>query len=491
MGGVGSGTADVKGNGEFLDARSVNERIVTFESNQIGALIPRGIVDDPWDYEVIHKGVRIMSNPEVVNDIVYFISTDGLLWSTDGVSVEEARSSLDVTKFDDFDEKKPIWLTYSEEINSLLVYYASEATDNMYFYTVSLANGGVAKHKLFPADDALAKRPRGILSIENSDTRPIYLARAAESTDTDLLPLAELKTGNPVGGIDKVTTNDTDYWEGMIETGNIFLEDEGVKCALKHIIVDTYCDTTSSSNNPYIAVEVKSLEDDEWHYCGDVNLDEQISVNNSNNSATLNKYGGPGFNEPEGVFSYKLTNNASGANQTFGLPWVAGNCRYYSETGGTYTEMTEVSAVPTGNDEYYPSGNVVVVRAAGGRSIYCYSENEPAIVLETDDHIKTGDDRWFRAETVTDYDSIAMDRASDTSSDSCSHRATQQIASGSGQVKLGINKNVEGFQIRLYVIPRRGSGITSITTQPSVAKITGISFGYIPLSKKTLEATGS
>ena len=125
---AGSGSVDLKGSGAVLDSIPVNGRIVLFETSTLSALVPRGITSDPWDYDVIKDDFKVLSNPVVVDEHCYVVGADGLLWHTDGVTVSEVGSSFDLTEFDDFDETKPTWLTYSSKLKSLLVHRRSSST---------------------------------------------------------------------------------------------------------------------------------------------------------------------------------------------------------------------------------------------------------------------------------------------------------------------------------------------------------------------------
>jgi len=48
--GSGAGVADLRGSGAILDSVPVNGRILLIETSTLGALVPRGITSDPWDY---------------------------------------------------------------------------------------------------------------------------------------------------------------------------------------------------------------------------------------------------------------------------------------------------------------------------------------------------------------------------------------------------------------------------------------------------------
>jgi len=470
----GSGTADVKGNGEFLDARSVNGRIVTFESSSMGSLIPRGIVDDPWDYEVIHEGIKILSNPVVVNDKIYFVASDGLLWMTDGIAVQESGSSFDLTKYDDFDENKPTWLVFSERLNSLLVFYPEGSSDTV--AVISLANGGVGRLDLNELADATAEDPKAIVAIENSSDTGVYVTHNAESSDTDRIVLGSLETGEKITGIDNVTDEDEDfYWYGRIQTGQVFLVPEGTKLALKHVIINTYTGPVAATDNPDIIVEVKSLEDTAWHSAKDSFLTD-IYMDTGSVWLVDNA-------KPNSSFSNLLTTDSG--QQDYYVPWLVDNCKFYRYVDPTYTEMT---AGTTPSNTVYQKLDTHKVRTnVTSGDVYVYCDNEPFVRAKIGDYAMT-DDGYHRFTGIGTFRQATLDRyLSSGSIKDGVHRTAEQMAAGSGAVKVGVNKLVEGVLIRITVLPRHAAGETG---QPTVAKITGIALGYVPAALKTLEATG-
>lgn len=471
----GSGTADVLGNGEFIDARTVNERIVMFESNAISTLVPRGIVDDPFDYEVIHRGIRIASNPCVVNDIIYFIADDGLLYSTNGVTVEELGASFDLTKFDDFDDKRPAWLVYSVELNSLLVFYPDDTIQTV--YCICLANGLVTSWDLLDASDVYPVK--SIVAVESSSdisTFVGYNPQASGQTYDEVCTISVLETGEGIDGVDTIGRfASSGNWYGEIETGNLFNEKfpEGIKIALKHIIVHTYTDSSTVTYNPDIVIEVKSVEDTAWSGADDILADSAITI--SSTTASLSD------STPPTAFSNVL-GTADETAQTYNLPWIAANCRIYTKTGSTYTACTLVTSAPDAVNEYQITGTKQIkVYGTTGHTIYCFCENEPVVKAKVGDYVETTNG-LLRITAITDYNTATLYSNRDNGLTG-SHIYSEQIPVGSGKVKVAINKLVEGCKLRIRVVPRVGGEAT-------IVKITGISLGYVPLGEKILEATG-
>jgi hypothetical protein len=442
-------------------------------------MVPTGIVDDPWNYDIIHEGIRLLSNPVVVNENIYFVASDGLLWVTNGSTVTELKSSFDLTKYVDFEEDKPVWLVYAEEINALVAYYPETANNSI--FVISLANGGVSQWEVPNSSNTSSSYPRSVVAIENSSDKSLYMSYPPRSTDKDALVIAQFSTGSSVTGVDSLAAlaADDDYWYGDVQSGVVFFAPEGIKVGLKSVIIYTYTDTTVATNNPDVIVEVKSLEDSGWNGPRDLAAEGHITVTTS--ACTLDSTG------PPSAFS-SLLGTASGAVQTFDLPWLAKNVRVYTETGGTYTSCSLVTSEPTAANQYQVSGTQEIkVFGTNGHSIYCYCENEPAIVVESGDYVES-DEGLHRISSITNYTTAALDRYKATGSDTdCIHLSAEQMPAGEGQIKIGVNRLVDGVQFRLRVAPRHGSGVSS---QPTVAKIIGISFGYMPTGERLVAATG-
>ena len=485
--GVGSGVGEVPGNGIFLDARAVNGRIVTFETSSIGALVPRGIVADPWDYDVIYEGIKILSNPCVVEDKCYFIASDGLLHVTNGIGVEEAGSSFDMSLYDDFTEESPIWLIYSSKLKSLLVFYP-ESSDNV-VYMINLATGSVSYMTIPLSDESTSSVPFSVVSIENSSDQRVFISYdlfsgtgiSISKDGYSELVIGELSPGDGITGIDSLyESGDDHYWYGQFDTGNIFIEQEGIKCALKHVIIHTYTDAAvGETDMPDIIVEVKSLEDSLWNGPRDPLLDGSITMTTS--ACTIDS------SSPPTAMS-NILGTANGAAITYDLPWPAANCRIYTYTGGTYTVCTLVTSTPTAVKTYQITGTQEIkVMGTNGHIVYCFCENEPFVKTTAGDYVES-DEGFHRINSITNYCATVLDRYKATGTDTCTQYTAEQMPVGHGQVKIGINRLVEGVQLRVMVMPRHGTGTTD--TQPTVAKITGISLGYIPLGEKILEATG-
>ena len=448
--GTGSGTADLDGSGAILDSRTVNGRIVTFESSSIGAISPRGYSSDPWEYDRIKDNIRTISNPVVVDDVCYFIDDSGLLRQTNGVSVEAPPFSFDLTEYDDFNADKPIWLTYSPEFEALAIYNPSGS--GRYVYMVEPESGGVTR---FQASEVDSTSPKSIVCVENSDDRRMMITYNPISADTDELVCAELSTGSTITGKDEWTSEASDdtYHYTEFETPEIYLVPEGAKTSIKHILIRTYTDGTTLATNPTITVLVKSLEDTQWHSAGDTN--GTITVTDSACSGT----------------STAWSNTLGAAGSTvYNTPCLATQARVYVgsslQTAGTDYTITDTKEITFGSNT--------------GDTVYAYWENVPEVKVAAGDMINTTDG-WHRITAVTDQDTMTLDHYLASGSDAtATHHPAERIPVGDGEVKIGMNKLVEGVKIKVVVM-HDASGDATVT------KVTGITVGHVPCGDKKVE----
>jgi hypothetical protein len=472
---TGAGVADLEGSGIIKDARSVNNRIVTFETNCVGALIPRGFAEDPWQYEQIGDGIKNLSNPVVVEDVCYFIAQDGLLWQTNAINCSDAGSSFDFTAFDDFNETKPIWMSYSTKTNSLYVYQYNEDATNPKMYSINLNDGTVSSIEL-PIITSNSLMPRSVCCVSGGNSDEVIVGYEDDGVTTTILTQGYLDFGEAITGKDSMTNVSAhdEYWYATLETGEIYLVPEGQKTSIKHIILRTYCDGTADTN-PHILVDVKSIEDSAWHNAGDTFGDMEIT-----NLSLL----GDGT-----AHSHRIgqsTIEVDGSRTTFICP--APPTRVYLKNGSTYTLQVE------GTDYNLSGNNIVFVAApASNNDVYAYWDNFPEIKVEADDFVESSEglhritsirvcgqaDQSFYTTTLN------LDHYLSTGSETgAAHCPAVQMPNGQGEVVIGLNKLVEGCRLRIRIVPESGGDAT-------VAKITSLAIGHEPCGKKVVEATGS
>jgi len=489
-GAVGYGTGDLNGEGSLIESRPVNGRIVTFETNRVGAVVPRGDVDDPWDYDVIKEDFRMLSNPITVDDLCYIIATDGLLYATDGIEVTEVGSSFDATKFDDFSEIKPISLDYSRQLNALIIYYFDTSASVNYAYLVSLSGGSVTKINLPRLSDSgsLAEDPRFITAISDSSDQRILVSHHPQTASSDLINTMALATNKQIEGVDKPvygTSVDDSYWYATLETGEIYLAPEGEKTSLKHIIVRTYSESRgTNTDRPRIIAFIKSIDDSDWHVAG--HQDSYSSYFISDAAAFPGNVSDGSVQSDASVSQLWVTHSGATADYTISSTSLpdginANDCAIFTEAGGVYTQIKSPEIFGT---------DVIVRDVEDGTSIYVSWNNSPEIVVKSGDFYDSslGFIRVTGVSGAMSSDGAAptFDRyLSSGYEDISTHYPSAQIPDGEGETKIGVNKLLDGFKLKLIVVPEYGGAAA-----PSIVKITGISLGHIPMGRKILQATG-
>ncbi len=132
--GYASGAQDIPGSGYIVDARTLQNNVILFESQRIGIYSFTGDIELPFTYRVISEGLYPISNPVIIDEICYFISGQGLLYGTNGVTVDKAPGLFDLTEYVDIYDGHPVFLAFNRYTRSLLVYkYDSTATEHKMF----------------------------------------------------------------------------------------------------------------------------------------------------------------------------------------------------------------------------------------------------------------------------------------------------------------------------------------------------------------------
>ena len=137
--------------------------------------------------------------------------------------------------------------------------------------------------------------------------------------------------------------------------------------------------------------------------------------------------------------------------------------------------------------DYTTSGKTITLTTdlGTGEVLYAYWENVPEIKVKVGDFFKSTEG-WHRVTAITTSTAITCDHYLSTGTETVTHYPAWQLDDGHGRVELGINRLVEGVQIRLYLIPDYDGDL-----QSTIAKITGLSIGYVPQGRKLVKATGS
>ena len=223
----------------------------------------------------------------------------------------------------------------------------------------------------------------------------------------------------------------------VIETGELNLVGEGNKIALQQIIVRTYTNEGSSVVEPDIVVGLRPTADSDWEYFGDST--GTISVTTSACTGTST------------AWSNKI---AEGDDVTteFTVPWLASQCRVFTEVGDAYTAVTDHTA----------SGSTITLSSAlaTGTDLYCFAENDPQVLVEVGDYIYTseGYHRITAVNTATDIDLAWYPLSTLTGY----HRPAKQAPNGEGEVTIGIRGIYDKVQVQIVVIPRNNQSSAEV-----------------------------
>jgi hypothetical protein len=294
------------------------------------------------------------------------------------------------------------------------------------------------------------------------------MSSGPDSSDPDKIILASYAVGQGISGLDAPLSSKAGYiqsvyWDAELETGELYITEEGSKSSIKHLLVETYTKSSLSgaTSQPYLTAEVKSIEDSDFSTPGD-----------TTGTATMST------TAVTGVGTAWSNTIAAGDDVTvlFTLPCQGRIARVYID-----------STLQVSGTDYTISGSTITLSAAlaTGEVLYAYWDAVPEIEVKLGDVFKSTEG-WHRVITITDAYNIECDHYLSTGSETVTHYPAWQLDDGHGRVEIGINRLVEGVQTRLYIIPEYNS-----TDQPEIVKITGLSIGYVPQGRKILKATGS
>jgi len=141
---AGAGYQDLDPAGVLIDGRTIGNTAVLLESNKMSALDLTGDTTAPFNYRIIKDRFRALSNLLKVENAVYVLGSDGLLYMTNGVTVDPFQTAFDASEYDDFDYTAPYQLGYDDEIRSILVFRPTATGDHI-VYTISLESGSVGE----------------------------------------------------------------------------------------------------------------------------------------------------------------------------------------------------------------------------------------------------------------------------------------------------------------------------------------------------------
>ena len=216
---------------------------------------------------------------------------------------------------------------------------------------------------------------------------------------------------------------------------------------------------------------MKSIEDSDFATSGDTvgTASIETTVVSGTGTAWSNLIAGP-------TATTAARQKCNGVTTAFALPCLGSQARVYLDTT-LQAEDTDYTVTAAKTITF-------TTAPAATKTLYAYWENYPEIKVKVGDFFKTSEG-WHRITAISSNRDITVDNATTTTLTG-THYPAWQLDDGHGRIELGINRLVEGVQIRLYLIPDYDGYL-----QSTIAKITGLSIGYVPQGRKLVKATGS
>lgn len=131
--GFGSGAQNFPGFGDFLTCAVLEHAGVIFEANGISVVTHTGNFDPElgpiWEYRQIKQGLTTISNIIKQEGQIFFVGNTGLLYSTNGVDVQELGSPFDLSRFTEFPPSTPVQMVFSPAARQLQIHQQSSLED--------------------------------------------------------------------------------------------------------------------------------------------------------------------------------------------------------------------------------------------------------------------------------------------------------------------------------------------------------------------------
>lgn len=422
-----AGFADCFGEGDFCDARTVGHAVIVWETNRICILSQTGVTEAPWEYRAIHEKNRILSNPLVVNDVAYWVASDGMLYACNGQTVEPLASPFDLSLYNDSTDYYPVWLVHDDTSGSIVIMLQQSSGDTLiYFYQADLQ---CLTETLLPTlDTGESPRlllPQSIVSSRGGWSLPTLMVGYENYTsDTDRLIVAKFNYDGVIKGTDAIISDR--HWFAELWTGFQRLVPRGLKTSIKLVTIDTYADGTDT---PRLVIMARGSDESGWSDGSD-DLGT-ISVTASTCVGT-------------GTVWSNIFGIGTGAVSAYTFPVLYAKCTLAANNGvdpiavpaHTAAAMGLTFAAPlTLNYQIlgYWTGEPEIQNAIGD-FIYTTSGFHNVTAITDTYHCTLG---WYPATTLsgTHYKGYATDI-------------------GEGEVFAGLHAIVDALQLRIVVIPQ-------------------------------------
>jgi hypothetical protein len=267
----------------------------------------------------------------------------------------------------------------------------------------------------------------------------LIIGYAETDTQENLLTL-EPSYGSAVKGLDDIESDDEGRWHMVMQSGVLRLGPVGETVDVKDIEVHTWCagaaateemdEEPASFTAPDVMVEIRSKEDGEWRSLAEAGA---VSVGTSSCVGTGT------------AFSHKIGEGTAGGQVVYATPCRAAKARVYTETGGTFTEVTAFTVSDTHEITF-------TTAPTDGHGVYVFWSGTPEISAEAGDMVRTSEG-LHRVTAVDDAWNLTLDWYPTETLDGTIVKA-QQMAEGRGILTLGIGAKVEDMELRVSIVPR-------------------------------------
>jgi photosystem II stability/assembly factor-like uncharacterized protein len=467
----GHGFADIPVVGQILDLCASGNAIIVGSSGQISTLTPG--ISSTWKHRELAEGLWQLSNMVAVNEVVYFVGSDGLLYAATTAGVRRVESGFDLSVADDWEvaSSSPIGITYSPSMQTLLILRVADP------YRLHLVEPEGGQHVVWDLPEVtsggVTYTPAMISTTRTPTEDRLIVSYGEVDTKTELMTL-DLAFDGSIYGNDEIDvaegTADGGRWNLVMETGLLRFGGVGDTVDIKDIEIHTFCwddsevdelgGTPPSLVGPDVLVEVRSNEDSSWRSLAESGA---VEVETSSCSGT------------DTTFNHKIGEGTAGGQTVYSTPCRAAKAVVFTETGGTYTEVTAFTV--SGTYEI-----TCTVAPTDGHGVYAFWSGEPVVSTVDSDYVRTTAG-LHRITSVSDYKTLVLEWYPSETLDGTIVKA-QQAESGSGILTFGVGASVEELALRVSVAAR-GRSLTDVDVySAAVVRIKRIIVSYVPTDEE-------
>lgn len=455
--GVGSGFVDLPGGGQLLQGAVIaGNSIILGESDQISVVVPGAY--STWEYRPLASGLWAVSNFQELNNEVFFVASDGLLYRGSTTGVRRVESGFDLNQYDDFNAETngACWIRYDANLQQLIIMQFSSPyilhmvePDGGSYTTTSLRSISI---------DGSLWVPKSIATYSVPDEQAIILGYApvVAGDDNGATGLVAIKAelSEPITGQDDFVsgTGDERRWWAEIQTGLIRVADVGRTVLVRDIEVRTWCEPVSSVVPPDVIIQVRSTAEESWRSlvpdaAGTITVDTTTTATATGSAFSRKVYVGddtqPVVTTPCPAVKARLKTSPDGTTFT-------------ALTAGTDWTVTDTHEVTLGTT------------ITTGTDLYCYWSGRPRLLSPAGDYVETSAD-FHRITAAPLATTLTIDAGVESGSEGdATYHPALQMQSGESVLTFGINQEVEELQVRIVVLPRDSAN------SPTAAKIRSI-----------------